>query len=70
MPKDKLLQQLGRYYTIAFLLPACILVGFVIGYLLDKAFGTSLLKIVFLLLGVAAGIIEVIREMSKDDAPN
>jgi F0F1-type ATP synthase assembly protein I len=68
MPKDRLLEQLGKYYTIAFLLPACILVGFGIGYGLDKAFGTSLLKIVFLLLGVAAGIIEVIREMSKDDA--
>ena len=70
MPKNNLIQQLGRYYTIAFLLPACILVGFVIGYLLDKAFGTSLLRIVFLLFGVAAGIIEVIREMSKDDARN
>lgn len=68
MPKDNLFQQLGKYYTIAFLLPACILVGFGIGYLLDKVFGTSLLKIVFLLLGVAAGILEVIREMSKDDA--
>ena len=70
MPKDNLFQQLGKYYTIAFLLPACILVGFGIGYLLDKLFGTSLLKIVFLLLGVAAGILEVIREMSKDDAPS
>ena len=70
MPKNNLIQQLGRYYTIAFLLPACILVGFIIGYLLDRVFGTSVLKIVFLLFGVAAGIIEVIRETSKDDAPN
>jgi F0F1-type ATP synthase assembly protein I len=70
MPKDNLVDQLGKYYSLAFLLPACILVGFVIGYFLDKAFGTSVLKIVFLLLGVAAGIIEVIRELSKDDAPS
>jgi F0F1-type ATP synthase assembly protein I len=70
MPKDNLVDQLGKYYSLAFLLPACILVGFVIGYFLDKAFGTSILKIVFLLLGVAAGIIEVIRELSKDDAPS
>ncbi len=68
MPKDNLIQQFNKYYGVAFLLPAAILVGYVIGYLLDKAFGTSLLKIVFLLLGVAAGIIEVIRELSKDDA--
>ena len=70
MPKDNLIDQLGKYYSLAFLLPACILVGFLIGYFLDKAFGTSILKIVFLLLGVAAGIIELIRELSKDDAPS
>jgi F0F1-type ATP synthase assembly protein I len=68
MPKDNVVRELGKYYTIAFLLPACILVGFGIGYGLDKLFGTGYLKITFLLLGVAAGIIEVIRELSKDDA--
>ena len=68
MPKDGLLQQLGKYYSVAFLLPASILVGFAIGYALDKFLGTDFLKIIFLFLGVAAGIIEVIRELSKDDA--
>ncbi len=68
MPKDSVIRQFGKYYSLVFLLPASILVGFVIGYLLDKAFGTSFLRIIFLFLGVAAGIIEVIRELSKDDA--
>jgi len=68
MPNDNVVRELGKYYTLAFLLPACILVGFGIGYGLDKLFGTGFLKIIFLLLGVAAGIIEVIRELSKDDA--
>lgn len=68
MPKDNLFTQLGKYYSVAFLLPAAVLVGFVIGYFLDKAFGTSFLKVVFLFLGVAAGIIEVIRELNKNDA--
>jgi ATP synthase protein I len=70
MPKDDLFRDLGKYYRIAFLLPASILVGFVIGYVLDKIFGTGFLKIIFLLLGVAAGIIEVIRELNSDDAAN
>jgi F0F1-type ATP synthase assembly protein I len=70
MPKDNVARELGKYYNIAFLLPASILVGFGIGFGLDKLFGTSFLKIIFLLLGVAAGIIEVIRELSKHDAPN
>jgi F0F1-type ATP synthase assembly protein I len=68
MPKDNVVRELGKYYTLAFLLPACILVGFGIGFGLDKLFGTGYLKIIFLLLGVAAGIIEVIRELSHDDA--
>ena len=68
MPKDNLIREFGKYYTLAFMLPAAILVGFLIGYLLDKAFGTGFLKIIFLFLGVAAGIIEVIRELSQDDA--
>jgi len=70
MPKDNVTRELGKYYNIAFLLPASILVGFAIGYVLDKIFGTGFLKIIFLLLGVAAGIIEVIRELTKDDAAN
>jgi F0F1-type ATP synthase assembly protein I len=70
MPKNDLLQQLSKYYGVAFLVPAAVLSGFVIGYLLDKLFGTSFLKIIFLFLGLASGMIELIRELSKDDAGN
>ena len=67
--KDNLYRQIGKYYGLAFLLPTCILVGYVIGYFLDKAFGTTYLKLVFLFLGIASGMIELIRELSKDDGP-
>ena len=56
----------GRYMSLAFILPSSILVGYAIGYLLDKAFGTSFFYIVFLLIGIAAGFIELIREVLKD----
>jgi len=65
--KDSLPVQLGKYYGLIFVLPVSTLVGFGIGYGLDKLFHTSFLKIVFLLLGVAAGIIDLFRELSKDD---
>ena len=68
MPKNDLVQQMGKYYSVAFLVPAAVLVGFVIGYLLDKAFGTSFLKIIFLFLGLASGVIQLVRELSKTDA--
>jgi ATP synthase protein I len=58
--------QVGRYTSLAFLLPTAVFVGYLIGYLLDKAFGTHFLYIVFLLLGIAAGFVELIREVQKD----
>ena len=65
--KNSLPVQLGKYYGMIFVLPAAALVGFGIGYAIDKVFHTSFLKIVFLFLGVAAGIIDLFRELSKDD---
>lgn len=68
MPKKASLPvQLGKYYGMIFILPAAVLVGFGIGYALDKFFHTSFLKIVFLFLGVAAGMIDLFRELTKDD---
>jgi ATP synthase protein I len=67
--KDSLPIQLGKYYGMIFVLPAAMLVGFGIGYGLDKIFHTSFLKIVFLFLGVAAGMIDLFRELTKVD-PN
>jgi F0F1-type ATP synthase assembly protein I len=68
MPKkDSLPFQVGKYYGMIFVLPAAVLVGYGIGYALDKAFHTGFLKIVFLLLGVAAGMIDLFRELTKDE---
>ncbi|MGD0438436.1 MAG: AtpZ/AtpI family protein, partial [Bryobacteraceae bacterium] len=67
MPKDNPMRQFGKYYGLAFLVPVSILVGYTIGYFLDKAFGTQYLKVVFLFLGIASGMIELVRELTKDD---
>jgi ATP synthase protein I len=56
----------GRYTSLAFVLPACVLVGYAIGYGLDRLFGTSFFYIVFLLIGIAAGFVELIREVQRD----
>lgn len=66
--KNSLAVQVGKYYGLIFVLPAAVLVGYGIGYALDKLFHTSFLKVIFLLLGVAAGMIDLFRELSKDDA--
>jgi F0F1-type ATP synthase assembly protein I len=56
----------GEYTSLAFLLPICIVVGYVIGYLLDRAFGTHWLYIPFLLLGMIAGFVQLIRKLMRD----
>lgn len=66
MAKDNQWQQYGKYLGLAFILPSCTLVGYAIGYFLDKAFGTHFLTFIFLLLGIAAGFIELIRETRPD----
>lgn len=65
--KNDLVKGFGKYYAVVFLLPSAVLIGLGIGYLLDKAFGTHFLTIIFLFLGLAAGMIELVRELSKDD---
>jgi len=60
------MQMLGRYLSLAFLIPVSTGIGYVLGYLLDKVFHTAFLKIVFLLAGIAAGFLELFRELSKD----
>lgn len=58
------MQQFGRFMGLAFLLPCCALVGYIIGHYLDKAFHTGYLTLVFLLFGIAAGFVELFREMN------
>ncbi len=69
MPKhdtDNVWQMIGKYTSIAFLLPSAVFIGYAIGYGLDRLLGTTYLKIVFLILGIASGMIELVRELSKE----
>ncbi len=62
--------QVGEYTSLAFLLPAATFVGYVIGYLLDRAFHTHFLYIPFLILGIAAGFVQLIRQLMRDTRGN
>lgn len=64
--RDSSMAAVGKYVTLAFVLPSAAFAGYVIGYLLDKPFGTSFLRVVFLILGIVGGIIEVLRSLLKD----
>ena len=68
--KKPVMVLVGEYTSLAFVLPAATFVGYAIGYLLDKAFGTHFLYLVFLLLGIAAGFVELIRRLMRDASNN
>jgi F0F1-type ATP synthase assembly protein I len=54
------------YSGLALLLPISTFVGYLIGHFLDKWLGTSWLTVVFIILGSAAGFVELIRHIMQD----
>jgi F0F1-type ATP synthase assembly protein I len=58
--------QVGRYSELAFMLPAGTVGGWLLGSLLDRWLHVSWISVVGLLLGTVAGLIELIRAISRD----
>lgn len=47
-------------------LPASTFVGYLMGSTLDRWFHTTYLTVVFLLLGIASGFVQLIRVLMRD----
>jgi len=58
--------QFARYSQLAFVFPAALVVGWLVGALLDRWLHTTWLYLAGILLGIAAGFIELIRTVSRD----
>ena len=50
-----------------FQVPSCVFAGYLIGYWLDKKFGTTYLYLVFMVLGIIAGFIQIFRFLKKHE---
>jgi F0F1-type ATP synthase assembly protein I len=67
MPQqDSIFALFARYSAIALILPSSAFVGYVIGYLIDRQFGTGYWSIALLVLGVVAGFVKLIQELQRD----
>ncbi|HTS61614.1 MAG TPA: AtpZ/AtpI family protein [Candidatus Acidoferrales bacterium] len=66
MPKKPWPVLVGEYTSLAFVLPVSALLGYAIGYLLDREFGTGWIYIPGLVLGIAAGFVQLIRQLMRD----
>jgi F0F1-type ATP synthase assembly protein I len=58
--------QVGRYSQLAMMLPAGTVAGWILGSALDRWLHTSWISVVGLFLGIAAGMIELIRTVLRD----
>jgi F0F1-type ATP synthase assembly protein I len=63
---DGFLASAARYTAIAMTLPASTFAGYLIGYGLDSWLHTTYLKIVFLILGILSGFVQLIRQLMRD----
>ena len=58
---------IGKYMSMALLLPISTGVGFAMGYGLDMLFHTTFLRWVFVVLGTISGFISLLRELEDDE---
>ncbi len=67
-PKDNNLQRSAatwaRYSQLAFILPAAVVVGLLLGKLADHVFHTKWLFLVGIILGAIAGFVDIIRTVT------
>jgi ATP synthase protein I len=57
-------QQLSSLISVGMVFPISIVIGYGIGYYLDRWLGTSYLKVVFLLFGIASGFVSFFRSIA------
>jgi len=60
-PKNKLYIQLARYSEIGFIIPAALVVGWLLGALLDRWLHTGWMTAAGVILGAIAGFVQMIR---------
>jgi ATP synthase protein I len=66
-PRRPDMRRLAEMTSIGLLLPSSIAVGLFLGYYLDRWLGTApWLLLIFTLLGVASGLISLLRAIKKD----
>ena len=56
----------ARYSQIAFILPAAVVVGLLLGKLFDYWFHTHWLFLVGIIVGAVAGFVDIIRTITRD----
>ncbi len=56
---------IGRYLSVGLMVPVGTMVGYGIGYEIDKHAGTHYWSMILMVVGTVGGFIQLIREISK-----
>lgn len=65
--RDNSLFQLGKYLSLAMLLPASVAAGYFVGAAADDWLHLPILRVLGILLGVAAGLTKILQELSREE---
>jgi F0F1-type ATP synthase assembly protein I len=57
---------LGKYLSLALTLPASVAAGYIVGSLADRWLHVPFLRVLGIALGMAAGLFQVLRELSRE----
>lgn len=63
---DRPLIWLGKYLSLGLTLPASVAAGYILGTLADHWLHMAFLRVLGIGLGMAAGIAQVLRELSRE----
>ena len=67
MPRrDSPLTWLGKYLSLALTLPASVVAGYVVGSLADHWLRLPILRVVGIVLGMIAGLVQIFRELNRE----
>jgi len=64
---DKSMFWLGKYLSLGLTLPATVAGGYFVGALADNHFHAPWLRPLGILLGFATGLIQILKELSRDE---
>jgi F0F1-type ATP synthase assembly protein I len=63
---DKSLIWLGKYLSLALTLPASVVAGYILGAIGDHFLHIPFLRVLGIIIGMTAGIVQIIRELSRE----
>ncbi len=65
---DGSLTWLGKYLSLALTLPASVAAGYLLGLFVEHWLHWPILRVIGILLGMAAGLTQILRELSRDES--